>query len=491
MSRWAETAAVALVALLVAAPSLPCAASGHGSSSAGPTAATPAPRVRQLELYHDVERFAPRYPFPQHVTYAAGSLLPSHRTQAQLDDDVSAAYWRWKGSYVAQAGTEDDGHARYRVKLGTAATDPTVSEGQGYGMLITVLMAGLDLDAQTVFDGLWELFNDHRSENDTRLMDWHVPADEMPEPGFDTSAFDGDCDIAFALLLAEQQWGNDGRVDYRTQALAVMAGLLESTVGPTSHLPLLGDWVAPGGSPYNQYTPRTSDFMPAHFRAFGRATGETGWDAVVLATQQTLTSLQTSFGPGTGLVPDFVVPTSGSDPTPRPATADFLEGPYDGDYYYNAGRVPWRLGVDALLNDDAISGAQARMIALWVKAASGGVARDIKPGYLLDGTPIPPGEYFSTFFAAPFGVAAMLDPDGQQWLNDVYDAVRNEAQGYFEDSVTLLSLLAMTGNYWDPTLIGSSSTIDPYGGNSQSAAARSTTPAAIVRDASNHPIPSH
>jgi endo-1,4-beta-D-glucanase Y len=448
MDSVSGTTTAVFVALLGGAASLPCAASGHGSSSADPTPAGLAPRVPELESA------APRYPFPQHVTYAPGSLQPSHRTQAQLDDDVSIAYWRWKGSYVTQAGTEADGHARYRVKLGAAETEPTVSEGHGYGMLITALMAGLDADARTVFDGLWEFFNDHRSENETRLMDWHVPADETPEPGFDTSAFDGDCDIAFALLLAEQQWGNDGRVDYRMEARAVMAGLLDSTVGPVSRLPLLGDWVTPGGSRYNQYTPRTSDFMPDHFRAFGRATGDAVWDAVVRATQQTIDSLQANFGPGTGLVPDFAVPTSGSDPSPRPAPAEFLEGQYDGDYYYNAGRVPWRLGVDALLNDDGVSRAQVRKIALWVKAATGGVPRDIKPGYLLDGTPIPPAEYFSTFFAAPFGVAAMLDPAGQQWLNDTYDAVRSEAQGYFEDSVTLLSLLVMTRNYWDPALVG-------------------------------------
>ncbi len=450
------TTSAVFMALLGGAAGLPVAGSAYGSSSADPTSATLAPSARDLGLYRDIGSSVPRYPFPQHVTYAPGSLQPSHRSQAQLDADVTGAYWRWKGSYVTQAGAEADGHARYRVTLGVAATDPTVSEGQGYGMLITALMAGLDPDAQTVFDGLWEFFNDHRSGNETRLMDWHVPADEMPEPGSDTSAFDGDCDIAFALLLADQQWGNDGRIDYRTQAQAVMAGLLDSTVGPVSRLPMLGDWVTPAGSRYNQYTPRTSDFMPAHFRAFARATGDPVWDVVAQATQQTIDSLQANFDHGTGLVPDFVVPTSESDPTPRPAPADFLEGQYDGDYYYNAGRVPWRLGTDALLNDDAVSTAQVRQITLWARAATDGVPREIRPGYLLDGTPIPPGEYFSTFFAAPLGVAAMLDPAGQQWLNDTYDAVRSEEQGYFEDSVTLLSLLVMTRNYWEPTLVGTS-----------------------------------
>lgn len=396
---------------------------------------------------------APRFPFPQHRTYAAGTLSPSHRTTAQLDDDVRAAYWRWRGNYLAQAGTEADGHPRYRVKTSTAANATTVSEGQGYGMLITVLLAGEDPDAQTVFDGLWEFMNDHRSSIDPRLMDWRVAADEVPDPSGNDSAFDGDCDIALALLLAEQQWGNAGRLDYHAAALDVMAGLLASAVGPASRLPLLGDWVNPSGATYNERTPRSSDFMPDHFRAFAQVTGDPAWDAVLAATQQVVTSLQASASPTTGLLPDFIVPVSSVDPTPQPAPPFFLEGAHDGDYYYNAGRVPWRLAVDALLSGDATSRQQALKISLWAKAAVGGNPQNVKPGYLLDGTPIPPADYFTTFFAAPFGVAAMLDPAGQQWLNGVYDAVVNGEEGYYEDSVALLSLLLMTRNYWDPVRV--------------------------------------
>jgi hypothetical protein len=74
----------------------------------------------------------------------------------------------------------------------------------------------------------------------------------------------------------------------------------------------------------------------------------------------------------------------------------------------------------------------------------------IKPGYLLSGAPIPPGDYFTTFFASPMGVAAMCDPADQSWLNAIYDAVRARQENYYEDSVNLLCLFAMTGNYWDP-----------------------------------------
>jgi endo-1,4-beta-D-glucanase Y len=395
----------------------------------------------------------PRLPFPQHQTYAAGTLFVSHRSTAQLDDDVRVAYWRWRGNYLAQAGTEGDGHPRYRVKTATAASANTVSEGQGYGMLITVLLAGEDPDAQTVFDGLWEFFNDHRSTIDARLMDWKVAADENPDPSGNDSAFDGDCDIALALLLAEQQWGNGGRLDYHGEALNVLAGVLGSTIGPVSRLPLLGDWVDPAGLTYNEHTPRSSDFMPDHFRAFAEVTGDPAWDAVLAAMQDVVSSLQASASPTTGLLPDFIVPVSAVDPTPQPAPPSFLEGPNDGNYYYNAGRVPWRLAVDALLSGDATSRQQALKIALWAKTSAGGDPQDIKPGYLLDGTPIPPADFFTIFFAAPFGVAAMLDAAGQQWLNDVYDAVVSGEEGYYEDSVALLSLLVMTRNYWDPVRV--------------------------------------
>jgi hypothetical protein len=45
------------------------------------------------------------------------------------------------------------------------------------------------------------------------------------------------------------------------------------------------------------------------------------------------------------------------------------------------------------------------------------------------------------------GVAAMTVPSQQQWLNAIYEAVYRAHEDYYEDSVTLLCLLVMTGNY--------------------------------------------
>jgi endoglucanase len=258
------------------------------------------------------------------------------------------------------------------------------------------------------------------------------------------SAFDGDVDMAYGLILADAQWGSGGAVNYAEAARITLAAILNSTIGPESQLPLLGDWVGEGDRKYHQNTPRPSDFMPAHFRAFARFTDEPRWSAVLANVQALTTSLQSDYSPDAGLLPDFV--SNG-----KPAGHDFLEGPHDDCYSYNSARVPWRLGTDAVVNGDPISIAQSRKMSVWIETAAKSDPQCIGQGYRLDGDPLKDTDCFTTLFAAPFGVAAMCNPGQQAWLNALYDAVREKYEDYFEDSVNLLSLLVMTGNYWDPT----------------------------------------
>lgn len=387
----------------------------------------------------------PRRPFPQHVTYAAGTIRPNRRTQARQDDDVRNYYGVWKAKYLVPVEESSDGSPLFRVSFGATSPQRTVSEGQGYGMMIVALMAGHDSDARKLFNGLWSFARKHTSKRDARLMSWQVPISSG-----NYNAFDGDTYIAYALLLADAQWGSAGGVDYRAEAKTVIAGILESTIGPESRLPMLGDWVKASGETYSQYTPRSSDLIPDQFRAFGVATKNPIWARVVTETQSVISSLQKKHSPGTGLLPDFITTVSATDHTPRPAPPSFLEGAHDGHYYYNAGRVPWHLASDALLNADPVSLAQARRITRWAIIAAKAEPGKIRSGYALDGSPLPGSDYFTIFFAAPLGVAAMTEPSQQIWLNDLYDSVSSKHEGYYEDSVCLLSLLVMTGNTWKP-----------------------------------------
>lgn len=385
------------------------------------------------------------YPFPQHVTYAPNSILPNHRRQAEMDNDLRAFYDYWKSNYVIQDAISKNGIQMYRIAFGKSeeAKLTTVSEGQGYGMMILPIMAGYDVDAQLIFDGLWEFVKAHPSEIDSRLMDWNVPDEEGS-----ASAFDGDADIAFGLLLADAQWGSSGRINYKAEAENMIAGILESTIGSESHLPLLGDWVNVGENEANQYTPRSSDFMLVNFRAYAKATKDPVWEDVVLQSQNVMLEIQNNYSPETGLLPDFIVTDENGFFIPAPPY--FLENVTDGSYNYNAGRDPWRVGLDALIHNDSTSREIVQKISRWIEASAKGDPANIKSGYELDGTPLPNSDYFTTFFVAPFGVAAMNDPSQQAWLNAIYDSVYNTQEDYYEDSINLLCLMVMTGNFWSP-----------------------------------------
>lgn len=55
-------------------------------------------------------------------------------------------------------------------------------------------------------------------------------------------------------------------------------------------------------------------------------------------------------------------------------------------------------------------------------------------------------------FTAPFVVAAMANPDGQNWLDALWQEVAySEIEGeYFNDTLRMLALIALSGNWWTP-----------------------------------------
>lgn len=391
---------------------------------------------------------AQNQPFPRHVNYPGARIKPNHVSQAQQDNDVRAFYNYWKANYLVSAGTAADGTPMYRVTMGDGQPNRTTSEGQGFGMTIVVLMAGHESNAQAIFNGLWKFTRTYPSAIDNRLMNWEVPVNA----GASSAAFDGDCDIAYALLLAHNQWGSSGAVNYSAAAQTLITAIKQRMIGPQSRLPMLGDWVSGTSDPkYNQWAPRSSDFMLANFRAFAAFTGDSTWSTVIANSQSTINSLQTNYSASTGLLPDFIEPTSSTNTAPKPARAWFLESANDGNYYYNAARVPWRIALDALLHNNATSAAAAGKISRWAQSKFSGNPWLITPGYTLSGNAIHPTWAFTSLFAAPLGVAAMTQSTQQAWLNALYDSVKGSREDYYEDSVALISLLIMTGNHWDAT----------------------------------------
>ena len=174
----------------------------------------------------------------QQIPATDGVIFPSIGLE-QRNTRVRAVYDQWKQRYLKNGC----GDGRYYVDVGFQDSI-TVSEAAGYGMIISAFMAGHDSQAKTYFDGLFRFTRDHPSDGDARLMAWAQDRSCDSHDG-KHSATDGDLDIAYALLLADKQWGSDGAISYITEAFRLMDGILQSEVDNNNGYLLLGDWASP------------------------------------------------------------------------------------------------------------------------------------------------------------------------------------------------------------------------------------------------------
>ena len=399
---------------------------------------------------------APGYPFGSHpLAYAAGSIMPNHVSQATRDQAVRDFYDAWKARFLKQGC----GAGRYYVATATQAGNLTVSEGHGYGMILTVLMAGHDPNTQIELDGLFQYFRDHPTATHDHLMSWYQNSSCANAKGND-SATDGDLDIAFALLLADKQWGSCGAINYLAEAQHVIADIKDGEADTSTRYVLLGDWVSPGDVQYYPST-RSSDFMVDHYRSYAAATGDGAWFALLDRTYTIVDAMQSGSSPATGLLPDFV---KSPLTAPQPVAPNSLEGPNDGAYDYNACRDPWRLATDYLVSGDARAKTAVQRIEAWIRAATSGDPSAIKSGYRLDGTMSPGADYLSMAFVAPLGVGAMVDAANQAWLNDLWDlvvATPITSDGYYENTLKLLAMMVMSGNWWAPEAVAAGPCVAP------------------------------
>ncbi len=388
--------------------------------------------------------FAQHYPFPQHTTYFP-HIRPGQYSQDQLDNQVRSYYDAWKAKYLIN-GCESN---QYYVYFQSGNTN-TVSEAMGYGMLIVPLMAGYDPDAKTIFDGLYRYYKAHPSHIMPHLMAWKQITGCIDSDGPD-SATDGDMDIAFGLLLAHAQWGSGGAINYFGEALLIIKDLMgnnasEGDINQDYNSIKLGDWVESGS--YMTGT-RTSDFITDHFRAFGCAIKDTTWYDVLDECYTLIDTIQTNYSSETGLLPDFIVDVNSN---PKPANPNYLEGDLDGNYSYNACRDPWRLANDYLIFGDERAKNAVLKIDKWLFEAANGSTNNVHAGYYLNGD-VAAG-WSDNSFTAPFTVGAMLDTTNQEWLNKLYSRIllANTANGgYYDNTLRLLSMITISGNYWVPS----------------------------------------
>jgi len=362
-----------------------------------------------------------RFPFPQN-RHDSRCSYPALYDNAE----VRAAYERWKRDTVTADGA--GGHLRVQ-RPDEPGLEPrsTVSEGIAYGMLMAVYM-----DDQPLFDELWKY--EQLWLDDNGLMDWYIDAAGTERLGTG-AATDADEDMAFALVMADRQWGGSGTLarsylDYaRDQIQAIWdheihEGKLASA---GDHW---GDW-----SNVN-----ISYFAPSYYRVFAQVDGNhAGWEAVIKNVYDTMdNALNAENGnQDNGLVPAWC--------TSEGAPGD------PGHYQYDSCRTPFRIALDWCFFGEPRARAYVEKTTRFF-AGIGAAA--IVDGYELDGTPRPanPGR-ISAAFVGPAAVGAMAVEGRQAFLDEAYAVLVQDdvlAGGrYYEESWQVLSLLMLPGNFLD------------------------------------------
>ncbi len=397
-------------------------------------------------------------PFPHHTPYTPGTIKPNTLSQQELDNVTAVFYQQWKQRYLVQGC----GSGRYYVFInrdlkgtegGKDINSISTTEGHGYGMIITVLMAGYEPEAKKIFDGMYWFYKDHPSSHHPYLGAWNQVVGcknaYSEENDGSATATDGDMDMAYALLLADKQWGSDGKIPYLEEAKKMINAILEKEINPETSYILLGTEKADSDPKY-YYGTRPSDFMTNHLKVFYETTKNPKWKEVLDNTYSLIDFMQKTYSPQTGLLPDFIYQTN-TIPTPVPP--NYFENPgYDDDYYYyNACRVPWRIATDYLMTGDSRAKKVVEKINTWIMKKVNGIPENLN-GYSLVGEVIgTPEDQGHLCFAAPLGVSAMIDKEYQEWLNSLWEYVVNtkiQDSDYYGNTLKMLTMIVISGNWW-------------------------------------------
>lgn len=411
------------------------ASAGADTSSAPPATSNPgavsaaaSPQVRASKGYSFGTRLD---------AYAAG-IKPT-QSNADMDAVLAKQYDAWKAARVVSADSVVSGG--YAVQF-SDKNFMAVSEGMGYGMLLAVLFAGHDAQAQSVFDGMLAVVRARPAYSLTAidpagkyLMDWRIAANGS-SAGDGWNAMDGDLDIAMALLMADRQWGSTGKWNYLQEG--------KNTIGALKTFNMKADG-ATKGLP-NANNNRTSDYMIGHFRAFKAATGDSLWDLAVTRAYELIDRMQTVYSPGVGLMPDFVINTQTS--TPSPSTGYIGDGnDKEGYFWWNACRNPWRFSSDYLLSGDTRFAQVTGKMIDFFKSSSGGDPLKVGTGYALDGTQLSGGN--SPAYHGPICAGACVDARFQSFADAMWDwNVKHLTTGYYDSEIQLLSMVVASGNWW-------------------------------------------
>ena len=322
--------------------------------------------------------------------------------QSSILNTAMNAYQDWKKRFVV---TSDGGSLRV---IRPENNNDTVSEGIGYGMLLSVFAK----DKQT-FDGLFAYAKKYFDERE--LMNWDISATgSVIGTG---SATDADEDMAYALTKANTIWSGNS---YSDDANHLIMSIKKTEV--TSE-----NFINPGDNWGNTQVMDPSYIAPSYYRIFAQTTGDTQWNTIAQVNSAWMAKAANS---STGLLPDWI------NADLSPASNNFDQ--HQHDFWYDAIRTPIRLLMTYIADKDP----NAQMILQKQAAFYNGIGvSKLLSGYTLSGSPLT--NYLDTTFISGYTAAGQIDPSSSYAKSMVAKLLNQNPDGYFGTSLRALTLFIL------------------------------------------------
>ena len=374
--------------------------------------------------------------------YAVFPTANQAAVQTMYNNWIAKFYVTYEEEVTEPAYLGSTGRAKLegsaRIKFDTPKN--TVSEGIGYGLLITYFMKDWER-----FDKLFKYYRAYpvSAEAGLYFMKWKVIGDEM-NGGFSAdatggSATDADLDVMTALFLAYAETGN---AEYLTYAKGIAGAIYSTEVNPTTHLFMPGN---DGKHMNDGYVYNISYFSLVAIRLAIKYDTERSaqWTEVLNATYDYMTRVQAA---GNGLWPDWSnaegVPT---DPENGSSTGKLC------DYYGLEGvRIPLRIMWDYNWYGDDRAKNLATTAATFALNSTGGDITQTLIKYIYQGEQ-PTAGMGGAHFRGAFCALWTVSPETAVYTSACNETILNMAYKqnniYFEPSMQMLYSLFLNGYF--------------------------------------------
>lgn len=347
------------------------------------------------------------------------SIAEVNMNNSNFSDIQKTLYGNWRKNYLKAYNNNEE--------IFTNSSDDenitqTVSEAQGYGMLITTIAGEHNVEsAEKDYEDLYNYYI-QQVDTKTKLMSWKqiISGDSVTEK-LENNATDGDLYIAYSLIQAYKLWGTE---KYKSTAETVLNNILEYNYNKELNIITLGSWVSKDSKEYSVF--RSSDVIPMFFKEFGEFMGNSTWDVISESMLQYLSDV--SNNSTSGLVSDMIVVENGKGKVP---TDIVISSETDMQYSWSACRVPMQLAYD--YNNEQAKLLVNNMMRFFETQPI------LYAGYNLDGTPTVDNS--SIVFGGLLNYVLKKDSSFKNIDTgyDYYIDNINVVRGYYGDTLFLIS----------------------------------------------------